>query len=380
MTGVSRVVSLTANRAFGTDLLGALVTLNGYQLTLSPTAGSGFFIIAGAGSLAGALVASLTSSQAMMVTLAQNGFFFIDQPDVDIAAFTAHIAAQNNPHGTTKSQLGLGSVDNTADANKPVSTAQATAITAAQNAAVSTAAADATTKANAAKARSAHTGTQAISTITGLQAALDAAAASGGTPITAEMLTAALQGAAADPTRIGEEFLADALYGIGDPNGYGEAAATMANHTIRFVTTSAISIDGGTIVYSAGTADMVYVGGHRWEDPTNNASKDDSIYWQEGYWYCRLFSTLLGDNIILLRAAGTIDDDPSSLTYTHAPGLHRQRRCMDAHPHRGGLRGFHRERSPSVPRRPTLPRWVLAKLRVVSRGSNLPYFMELPQR
>ncbi len=33
-----------------------------------------------------------------------------------------------NPHGTTKADLGLGNVDNTADANKPVSTAQAEAI------------------------------------------------------------------------------------------------------------------------------------------------------------------------------------------------------------------------------------------------------------
>lgn len=33
-----------------------------------------------------------------------------------------------NPHGTTKADLSLGNVDNTSDANKPVSTAQATAI------------------------------------------------------------------------------------------------------------------------------------------------------------------------------------------------------------------------------------------------------------
>ena len=30
-----------------------------------------------------------------------------------------------NPHGTTKADVGLGNVDNTSDANKPVSTAQA---------------------------------------------------------------------------------------------------------------------------------------------------------------------------------------------------------------------------------------------------------------
>ncbi|MEO7933206.1 MAG: hypothetical protein ABIT76_08625 [Chthoniobacterales bacterium] len=68
--------------------------------------------------------------------------------------------------GLTKSTVGLGNVDNTSDANKPVSTAQATA-----NSAVATAAAtDATTKANAAQAaavqRSNHTGTQSADTLT----------------------------------------------------------------------------------------------------------------------------------------------------------------------------------------------------------------------
>lgn len=39
-----------------------------------------------------------------------------------------HIADKQNPHGVTKTQVGLGNVDNTSDVNKPVSTAQATAI------------------------------------------------------------------------------------------------------------------------------------------------------------------------------------------------------------------------------------------------------------
>jgi hypothetical protein len=43
---------------------------------------------------------------------------------------TAHTGNTSNPHGTTKAQLGLGSVDNTADANKPVSGPQQTAINA----------------------------------------------------------------------------------------------------------------------------------------------------------------------------------------------------------------------------------------------------------
>lgn len=39
-----------------------------------------------------------------------------------------HIANKSNPHTVTKTQVGLGNVNNTSDANKPVSTAQASAI------------------------------------------------------------------------------------------------------------------------------------------------------------------------------------------------------------------------------------------------------------
>lgn len=49
----------------------------------------------------------------------------IDAADAGIAA---HIADVANPHQVTKTQVGLGNADNTSDANKPVSTAQATAI------------------------------------------------------------------------------------------------------------------------------------------------------------------------------------------------------------------------------------------------------------
>jgi hypothetical protein len=45
-----------------------------------------------------------------------------------VQANTTHRAATNNPHGVTKSQVGLGNVDNTSDADKSVSTAQAAAI------------------------------------------------------------------------------------------------------------------------------------------------------------------------------------------------------------------------------------------------------------
>lgn len=42
--------------------------------------------------------------------------------------FDTHANNKSNPHGVTAAQVGLGNVDNTSDANKPVSTAQAAAI------------------------------------------------------------------------------------------------------------------------------------------------------------------------------------------------------------------------------------------------------------
>ena len=63
---------------------------------------------------------------------------------------TNHIANKSNPHNVTKSQIGLGNVNNTSDANKPVSTAQATAIADAKKAGTDaqTAANNAVTHAN----------------------------------------------------------------------------------------------------------------------------------------------------------------------------------------------------------------------------------------
>ena len=45
-----------------------------------------------------------------------------------INSLIGHIANVANPHGVTKSQVGLGSVDNTSDLNKPVSTVQQNAL------------------------------------------------------------------------------------------------------------------------------------------------------------------------------------------------------------------------------------------------------------
>ena len=57
------------------------------------------------------------------------------QADTDVnAKVDSHIANKSNPHGVTKAQVGLGNVNNTSDADKPVSTAQATAIADAKSA------------------------------------------------------------------------------------------------------------------------------------------------------------------------------------------------------------------------------------------------------
>lgn len=51
------------------------------------------------------------------------------QADIDVnEKVDLHIANKSNPHGVTKAQVGLGNVNNTSDADKPVSTVQATAI------------------------------------------------------------------------------------------------------------------------------------------------------------------------------------------------------------------------------------------------------------
>lgn len=50
-----------------------------------------------------------------------------------ITNLVSHISNSSNPHGVTKSQVGLGNVDNTSDINKPISTATQTALDTKQN-------------------------------------------------------------------------------------------------------------------------------------------------------------------------------------------------------------------------------------------------------
>jgi hypothetical protein len=62
----------------------------------------------------------------------ENGIFRADNKDkfspYSTQALTDHITSLSNPHGVTKSQVGLGSVDNTSDQSKPISLLQQSAI------------------------------------------------------------------------------------------------------------------------------------------------------------------------------------------------------------------------------------------------------------
>ena len=66
----------------------------------------------------------------------------------DKTNYNNHLSNTNNPHFVTKSQIGLGNVDNTSDENKPISTAMQTALDAKsdKNATVSNIAYDTTNK------------------------------------------------------------------------------------------------------------------------------------------------------------------------------------------------------------------------------------------
>lgn len=115
------------------------------------------------------------------------------------AQIDAHIASAANPHSVTKAQVGLGNVDNTSDANKPISIATQSALDLKSDTSHNHNLNDLAEKSynsltdkptipdtsqfetssqlderdTANRDRANHTGTQAISTVSGLQNALD---------------------------------------------------------------------------------------------------------------------------------------------------------------------------------------------------------------
>lgn len=87
------------------------------------------------------------------------------------AQIDSHIASTSNPHAVTKAQVGLGSVDNTSDLSKPISTATQTALNLKYDASNPNGY-ETPTQLNARdtanRARANHTGTQLASTISDL--------------------------------------------------------------------------------------------------------------------------------------------------------------------------------------------------------------------
>ena len=112
------------------------------------------------------------------------------------AELTAHTGNTSNPHAVTKAQVGLANVDNTSDTSKPVSTAQQTALDLKQDAA--TAATDAELTAHTGNTSNPHSVTKTqvgLANVdntsdankpvsTAQQAAIDAAIAAGGVSLT----------------------------------------------------------------------------------------------------------------------------------------------------------------------------------------------------
>ena len=74
-----------------------------------------------------AIVAEQLSATSQPIVDTGN-YFATDNTNAALQELGAHKASSENPHGVTKAQVGLGNVDNTSDANKPVSTAVQTAL------------------------------------------------------------------------------------------------------------------------------------------------------------------------------------------------------------------------------------------------------------
>lgn len=92
-------------------------------------------VVSLAGGDTGAITASritVSPTGGLSSTDAQSAFAELDAEKATVASVTAHTGNTSNPHSVTKTQVGLGNVDNTSDANKPVSTAQAAADAAVQ--------------------------------------------------------------------------------------------------------------------------------------------------------------------------------------------------------------------------------------------------------
>ena len=70
----------------------------------------------------------LSAYQVKAITVGETSTTVEAAINANKTAIDTHVAKQDNPHNVTAAQVGLGNVDNTADADKPVSTAQQAAL------------------------------------------------------------------------------------------------------------------------------------------------------------------------------------------------------------------------------------------------------------
>ncbi len=101
----------------------------------------------------------------------------VDDAIAGASGAVASVAGKTGAVTLVKADVGLGNVDNTSDANKPVSSATQTALNAKANTNHSHAVADVTGLQTALDAKASSSHTHAVSNVTGLQVALDSKAA-----------------------------------------------------------------------------------------------------------------------------------------------------------------------------------------------------------
>jgi hypothetical protein len=107
----------TLNTALANYVL-KTTTVNGHALSANVTVGKGDVGLGNADNTSDANK-PVSTAQAAADTVVANAA---------AAALSSHTGNTSNPHGVTKSQVALGNADNTSDANKPVSTATQTAL------------------------------------------------------------------------------------------------------------------------------------------------------------------------------------------------------------------------------------------------------------
>ena len=172
------------------------------------------------------------------------------QTALDLKAPLADPTFTGTVSGVTKTHVGLGNVDNTADASKPVSTAQATAIATAKSEAI----ADATARVNAVIASA----PAALDTLDELAAAL------GDDANYAATITTALAGKVPSATTISQKTASYTLASINEKDSMIEMNAAGAT-TVTVPTDAAVAFPVGTSLdilrVGAGAVDVAAAGG-----------------------------------------------------------------------------------------------------------------------